>query len=134
MKPVPIRQQGASTCGQTCVAMAVGASEMAVCDVLNSVRGTTTKHLQKALRHFGVTYERRLRPATKADPMCARFPRAILAARMALTGSTASKRQWHWMLRWDGKIYDPGGAWPGCAGGTRITSALVLTGREGLRW
>jgi hypothetical protein len=112
--------------------MVVGASEMEVCDVLGSISGTGTKDLQKALKHYGVAFEPRLRRTTKADPLCERFPRAILAAKMR--NKPGHAHNWHWMLRWDGEIYDPGGWWPSCAGGSRITSALVLTGREGLRW
>ena len=132
MTPVLLHQRGSRTCGQTCVAMVVGASEIEVCDVIDHLAGTGTKHLQAALTHYGVSFEKRLRPATKKDPMCARFQRAILACKM--TYGKGHPDNWHWMLRWDGEIYDPGGWWPNCAAGSRITSALVLTGRPGLAW
>ena len=133
MTPVLLRQQGAKTCGQTCVAMVVGAYELEVCEVIG-LKATDTREIQKALTHYGVTFEDRLRPSTKSDPLCARFPRAILASKMRRENKPGYAHEWHWMLRWDGEILDPGGWWPGCAGGSRITSALVLTGRPGLRW
>lgn len=112
--------------------MAVGATEMEVCDVLDCCIGTDVAQLRRALAHYGVTYERRMQRPTKADPLCLRFPRAILWTTMRRKPEAIDNP--HCMLSWDGKIYDPGGWWPGCARGSRITSALVLTGREGLRW
>ncbi len=134
MKPTLIHQQGKSTCGQTCVAMVVGTTEFEVCEVLNSIKGTSTKDVQKALAHYGVTFEKRLRMATKADPMCARFKRAILCLKIRTDQNPRYSHDWHWMLSFDGDMYDPGGWWPGLRDGSRITSALVLIGRPGLAW
>lgn len=128
----PLKQEGRRTCGQVCVAMAVGATEMGVCDVIDKITGASTKDLQKALRYYGVTFGRKLCRATKKDPLFERFPRAILSA--WIKDPENNYIHGHYMLRWDGRIYDPGEWWPACAGGTKITSALVLTGRPGLPW
>ena len=50
--------------------------------------------------------------------------RAVICIQMY--GNDKRRARGHWMLAWDGDMYDPGGAWPHGYEGWRITSYLEL--------
>jgi hypothetical protein len=98
-----IRQpRGSSLCGHCVVAMAAGVSLKRVIEVVGHERATRTKELVKALREFGVAVrsDRRVRFTDAAA-----LPRRCVLY-LKLQGKT---RAWgHYVLRWDGRDYDPG--------------------------
>ena len=85
-------------CGQACVAMARGCTlEEAVGKVGRGWRSTQTKDLVKGLRDV-FRCPSRLRKIT---------PKTPLPARAVVKLSFRGKRGWHWVLWWDGRVYDP---------------------------
>jgi hypothetical protein len=83
-------------------------------------RGTYTPDLVKALRALGLECADRCRVVKRTIP--------VLPARaiVAIHPQTDKKRtRGHWMLTWDGRMYDPAGRWPDF-GGWRITSYLEI--------
>jgi hypothetical protein len=83
--------------------------------------GTSTKEVVRGLRALGVPCADRLHVVSRARHILPK--RAILVLHRPL----GSKRpaHWHWILLWDGTIYDPGGRWPDYPG-SRTTSYLTL--------
>jgi hypothetical protein len=114
-----VRQpEGSSLCGQACIAMAADVSlDRAVEAVGHSKpRGTYTSEVIAALRLLGVGCADRLRRVSRQKP--------VLPARAMLHINNDGGRS-HWMLTWDGVIYDPEDRWPDYTG-WRITSYLEI--------
>lgn len=112
---------GSSLCGQACIAMAAGVSLDEAIEAVGHAKATSTKEVVAGLRKLQVEADSRCRRVSHQRP---KYPRrALLVARNK--GCT----NWHWLLHWDGKIYDPGEAWAGSYAGWTITSALALLGR-----
>jgi hypothetical protein len=86
-------------------------------------RGTTTAEVVAALRALGLPCADRMKPVGRAKPV---LPKRALLCIRRLEGNKRS-RLWHWMLTWDGTVYDPGGRWPDGYPGFRITSYLSIT-------
>jgi len=112
-------------CGQCCVAMAAGVSLKRVVKQMGKhTGGTYTKDVVAALRHFGVPCADRLRRVARSRPV---WPtRSILVIHRPPEEAGGRKAKWHWLLAWDGKMYDPGNRWPEGYGKWRITSYLEI--------
>ncbi len=114
-----VRQpDGSSLCGQCCVAMA---AKVSLKDAIAAVghekkRGTHTHEVIAALRKLGVGCSGKLKRVSRTKP--------ILPQR-AMVVITTGKTRWHWMLVWDGVVYDPEGRWPDYHG-WRISSCLEI--------
>jgi hypothetical protein len=106
-------------CGQCCVAMVAGVSLERATEAVGHGRtsGTDTREIIAALRKLGLRCADRCRRISRARP---EYPqRAILVARRN------DCRKYHWLLSWDGVIYDPEDDWPQY-NGWRITSYLEI--------
>jgi hypothetical protein len=92
-----IRQPaGSSLCGQCCVAMAAGISLEMVRAIFGHARGTGTVEVRRALRILGVQCASRLTYSSA-------LPQYGIVKLRRPRGS----RHWHWVLMWDGVMYDP---------------------------
>lgn len=125
MPRIIVQPHGSALCGQCCVAMAAGVSLERAIEVLGESRsGTTTKQIVQALRYFGVQCADRPRRISRAKPV---WPeRAILTIHRPKEEEVGRRSLYHWMLAWDGKILDPGKAWPDRYEKWRITSHLEI--------
>src|ERR1035437_8529670 len=105
---------GSSLCGQACVAMVADVSLAEAVQLIGKRghSGTRTRDLVKALRSLGVGCADKLKRVSRVRPVYPR--RAILAvAKYAwVSDGTREQRKCHWMVTWDGVVYDPGGRWP----------------------
>lgn len=125
MQPTRLLQpEGSSLCGQTCVAMAAGVSLDRAIEVVGHSKnaGTTTKEIVTALRALGVPCADKLRVVSRALPV---LPKRALLYIGRTQGNKRSEVS-HWMLTWDGTVYDPGGRRPDGYPGCKITSYLSL--------
>ena len=97
--PQPIKSY---CCGQCCVAMAAGVDLDEAFQAVGKKGATSTKALAKALKHYGINGQK-----TKLTPIrgdLSRLPEtAILKVKLAW-----KKRNWHWVLKHGGKIFDHG--------------------------
>jgi hypothetical protein len=80
--------------------------------------GTHTKHLVEALSKLGVKCATKLRRVSRQRP--------VLPSRAIVAIHGPKKRKWHWLLHWEGKIYDPDGCWPALYKDWRMTSFLEI--------
>jgi len=122
-----VRQpEGSGLCGQACIAMAAGVSLDRACEVVGhrKERGTTTREVVRALRTLGVPCADRLRRVSRARP---HLPKRAIVAIHRPPEENRHRGQWHWMLAWDGVIYDPGASWPDRYRDWKITSVLEIT-------
>lgn len=120
-----VQPEGSGVCGQCCVAMAAGVSLKRACDAVghNKASGTHTREIVRALTALGLTCDSRLRRISRSRPNLPK--RAIVAIHRPYVEKKRNAR-WHWMLTWDGKIYDPGDSWPDRYEGWKITSYLEI--------
>ncbi len=96
---IPVYQpKGSVLCGQACVAMISGVPLKTAIDVIGHICTTHTNELISALRRLNVQCDSKLRRPSAQKPFP---PFAILKI------SFPGKRNWHWVVRWNGKIYDP---------------------------
>lgn len=79
--------------------------------------GTETRQIIKALRSLGVPCADRCKRLSKKVPVLP--PRAMVVMR------TKGKSMFHWMLFWDGVMYDPGNRYPNYDGWV-MTSYLEI--------
>lgn len=126
MEPM-LQPQGSSLCGQTCVAMAAGVSLESAIEAVGHARrrGTYTSELVGGLRALGVECASRLRLVSRLRPL---LPKRAIVSMVVIKQSPREARRGHWMLAWDGVIYDPEGMWPGGYTGWKLTSYLEITG------
>lgn len=119
-----LQPEGSGLCGQSCVAMVAGISlQRAIMAVGHeSTRGTTTREIVEALVAVNINCSGRLRRVSRSRP--ALPARAIVAIHRP--PSEKRNGRWHWMLTWDGQMYDPGGCWPDSYKDWRITSYLEI--------
>lgn len=96
--------EDSSLCGQCCVAMAAGVTLDRACQVIGHRRGTVTREIVRSLRELGIQCADRCHPMKRNIPV---LPQRGLVVLHAPRGN-----RWHWMLTWDGKMYDPAGRWP----------------------
>lgn len=108
-----LQPKGSRLCGQTCIAMVTGKTITEIVNCLGHGKGTRTKDLVKLLRSFGYGVPDRLRRLSNP-------PRYAIAKQPKLRGNN-----WHWVLIWNGKRYDPAGTtYPRY--GSRLTSYLPI--------
>lgn len=116
--------QGSSLCGQCCVAMAAGVSLTRAKEIIGHDSGTTTREVITALRALGLNCaDRMVRPSRQRPNLPAR---AILAIHRPKNPDEKRLAKWHWMLTWDGVIYDPDNRWPDGYQNWKITSYLEI--------
>lgn len=119
MQPTLMLQpENSNLCGQTCVAMAAGVSLDRAIEAIGhkSISGTNTRDLVRGLRALGLPCADRCRVLGRLKPVLPR--RGMLVV--------GTKKYGHWMLTWDGVIYDPGGMWPDGYAGWKISSYLEI--------
>lgn len=105
-----LQPEGSGLCGQCCVAMAAGVSLKRAITVFGHSRlsGTYTYEVITALRYLGVRCADKLKKVSRKRPTLP--ARAVVVIhRPKVDGKKLAR--WHWMLTWDGKMYDPGGLW-----------------------
>lgn len=108
-----------SLCGQCCIAMAAGISLSEAIKTVGHKRGTRTKEVVAALRALGINCEEKLVRISRKKPVLPK--RAILAI------GNHKRKRYHWMLSWDGELFDPGDSWPRHYNGEwAITSYLKI--------
>lgn len=116
--------EGSSLCGQCCIAMAAGVSLKRATDAIGHNGGTRTSEVVKALRKLGIDCaDRMVRPSRKRPNIP---QRAFLAIHRLPNEDEKRKAKWHWLLQWDGKIYDPSEQWPDGYKNWKITSYLEI--------
>lgn len=104
--PKLILQPDDYSCGQCCVAMATGMSLQKVMAFTgHDPDGMSTADVRRALLRFGVYSARRMHPAGTRGLGSMHDGRAILH-----TAQRPTPKFGHWVLLWDGGIYDPAGA------------------------
>ncbi len=121
-----VRQpEGSNLCGQACVAMIAGITLQAARDLIyvDEDGGTHTKHLIKALRASGVECDDKLKRVSRKRPM---LPARCIVAIHGPVCKSYKRTRWHWMVSWDGVIYDPDGCWPELYKDWRVTSYLEI--------
>lgn len=118
-----LQPEGSALCGQACVAMAAGVSLERAIDAVGHEGGTGTKEVVEALRDLGVCCADRLRRISRRRPSWPK--RGLIAIGRPATEHGHKERQ-HWMLVWDGVIYDPGGSWPNGYKDWRMSSYLEI--------
>ncbi len=124
-----LQPAGSMTCGQTSVAMAVGISLEESILVFGHTHGTYTRDLVKVLRHFDLAPAERLRVMHRRREA----PRRSIL-HMGIPNRTKKRADLHWMLFWDGQIYDPAGRFPRYPKHSRITSFLDLAPGSPQEW
>lgn len=117
-----VQPDGSELCGQVCVAMAAGVSLPKAIEAVGHDRGTTTREIVRALRTFGVPCADRLRRLSRVRPA---LPKRAIVAIYRPSEEHRSERA-HWMLHWDGEMFDPGDSWPDRYHNWRITSYLEI--------
>lgn len=85
-------------------------------------RGTYTYEVVAAFKTLGVPCASRLKRLGKNQVL----PKRALVSIHRPEGSKRPAKS-HWMLTWDGQMYDPGGRWPEGYTGWRITSYLEIS-------
>jgi hypothetical protein len=107
-----IRQpEGSSLCGQACVAMVAGVTLERAIAVFEHKHATYTRELVAALRKLNVACGDRCKRVSRIRPILP--ARAILSiTRFVKKPNGKYRRYGHWMVTWDGVIYDPEDNWP----------------------
>lgn len=118
-----LQPDGSSLCGQCCVAMAAGVSLKRAIEAVGHERGTYTCDVVRALWALGVQCDDRCTRISRKRP---NLPKRGLVAIHRPKEDGKRRERFHWMLTWDGRMYDPGGAWPDGFAGWRITSYLTI--------
>lgn len=107
------------TCGQCCVAMAADVSLDRAKEAVGSMKGATcAKDIIKAFEILGVPCGTKRKRMNKARPV---LPKRCMVWIMSPKGRKA-----HWMLYWDGEMYDPDQCWPDGYQNWTITSYLPI--------
>ncbi len=115
--------EASSLCGQCCVAMAAGVSLAKAVEAVghSKLRGTYTREIITALRKLGINCGDRCRRVSRKRPM---LPKRGIAVIHRPKGEETG--MWHWLLVWDGEVYDPAGRWPDHYKAWHITSCLEI--------
>lgn len=108
---------GSALCGQAVLAMAGQVSLDRAIEVIGHDGATTTKEIVGGLRTLGIGCANRLKVCKRNMPV---FPkRCVVAMR------NKQETRWHWVLMWDGQLYDPGSG-QGSDNGWKMTSYLEI--------
>lgn len=118
-----LQPEGSSQCGQTCVAMAASVSLERSIEAVGRSGATHTADIVRGLRALGVSCADRLVRISRKRP---NLPRRAIVVILRPAVMYERRAQSHWMLTWDGKIYDPGGRWPDGYDKWRMTSYLEI--------
>lgn len=94
---------GSNLCGQTCVAMLVDVSIDAVCQVMGKRGCTRTIDIQRALIFYGYDVQ---------DVVTGLKPDALLPDDAIVNWHWPKQSRGHWLLRFQGRTYDPDGIPP----------------------
>lgn len=122
-----IRQpEGSALCGQACVAMVAGVSLERAIGVVGHQRGTHTRDIVRGLRCLKVVSSGKLRRISRARPVIPNRAIVAIVYYAMRPDGTRGQRYAHWLLSWDGVIYDPGEAWPERYVGWTMTSYLEI--------
>lgn len=119
-------QPNSRTCGQTCVAMAAGIDIEAAIKLFGHKHGTSTRSMVRVLRHLGFKPAPCLQRITPDRPAPLR---SICKMRFRRRDGRGWKSGWHWVLLWDGYLYDPLGPDYQHKGQFQLSSFLDLTCR-----
>ena len=119
-----LQPENSALCGQACVAMAGGKSLKQAVEIIGHSNGTTTKEVRDALRGLGIMTDDRLHPLGKTRGVLPK--RGLVCIFRGGNIREGRKDKGHWMLAWDGEIYDPAGVWPEGYQNWRITSYLEI--------
>jgi hypothetical protein len=121
-----LQPEGSSLCGQACVAMAAGVSLEAATKAVGhgKERGTYTREIIAALRALNISCADRCRRIGRVKSFLP--PRGLIVISRPKKEGRRRRSLFHWMLVWDGVVYDPGGCWPGGYVDWRITSYLEI--------
>lgn len=119
-------QPNSRTCGQTCVAMAADLDIEAAIKLFGHKHGTTTRAMVRVLRHLGFKTGPGLSRITRDRPAPLR---SICKMRFRRRDGRGWRSGWHWVLLWDGKLYDPLGPDHNHRGQFELSSYLDLTCR-----
>lgn len=100
--------------------MAAGVSLQRAVNAVGHARdkGTFTVEIVQGLRALGVKCADRSKRVSRVKP--------VLPRRAMVSIHGPGQRRWHWLLTWDGKIYDPGSRWPEGYTGWKMTSYLEI--------
>jgi hypothetical protein len=104
--------------------MAAGVTLKRSIETFGHQKATTTKDVVTALRALNIECADRLKRPIRKRPT---LPHRCIAA-IHRPKSSKEKRlvKWHWILIWDGRVYDPGGCWPDSYANWKITSYLEI--------
>ncbi len=119
-----LQPEKSGMCGQACVAMAAGVSLKRAIEAVGHSRSTSTDDVVFGLRSFGVMCADKLVRISRKKPMPS--PRAMIVIHRPAVEHERRKPKWHWILSWDGTIYDPGGRWPEGYDKWKMTSFLEI--------
>jgi hypothetical protein len=87
--------EGSKLCGQTCLAMILEIPLEDAIVLVGHSKGTKTRELAQALKLWGLRTTGKLVRRPKIPEYCiAKIPRP-------------RGRNWHWVVYWEGKRYDP---------------------------
>lgn len=119
-----IAPEGSNCCGQACVAMAAGVSLDRAIEAVGhkKQRGTRTKEIIAALHSLGIKTAAKVRPMSRTKPVLPK--RAMVSICTNKVGR--EYKLGHWLLYWDGVMYDPRGTWPEGYRDWVITSFLEI--------
>lgn len=116
---VHIKQpEGSSLCGQACIAMISNVSLDRAIEVVGHKSATRTKELVSALKTLGINCDSRLRICKRNMP--------ILPKRCIIAMRNKSYKRGHWVVMWDGVMFDPEHDAVGRSGGWKVTSYLEV--------
>jgi hypothetical protein len=124
MPKLILQPDDSSLCGQCCIAMAAGVSLRNVIKVAgDSAEGMTTEQMRAALLRFGIFTSRRMHPVGDRGLGAMRHGRAILHTRQR---HRRTPKYGHWILLWDGGVFDPEGPYTAIYYPTTIVSYLKI--------
>ena len=86
-------------------------------------RGMTTSQVRKTLLHFGISTPRRMHPVGENGLGWMRYGRAMLHTSQR---SPRPPSYGHWVLLWDGGVFDPEGPYTALYYPTTIVSYLKI--------
>lgn len=119
-------QPSSKTCGQTCVAMAAGIEIDDAIKLFGHRHGTHTKSVIRVLKKLGFDVSSRLQRVTPYQPIP---QRSICKMRFRRRDGKGWKNGWHWVLLWDGVLYDPLGPDYIHPAGSQLSSFIDLRQR-----
>lgn len=102
--------------------MAAGTGLSRVLETVGHDEGTETWELAQALGELGIKTSGRLKRVSRTKPV---LPKRALV-HIWRYGDDGRRAQAHWMLYWDGVMYDPSDRWPEGYANWRITSAMEI--------